>query len=122
MKLFFDGGYRPLGGGMETAVVLRGEAFVVQGLGPGSSLEAEWLALLAAVRLARDRGVAAPILLGDALAALSQAQGTARCPVDMAQHLAMFRAVASGLPGLRLRHVRRTQNLAGIVLQRLHTR
>ena len=119
MKLYFDGGCRPAG--IETAVVLAGRAYVAADLGPGTAMEAEWLALLAAVRLAHERGVADPVLLGDALAVIAQANGLVRCPIAHRHHLESFRSLPKP-PGLRLRHLKRSQNLAGIALARLHDR
>ena len=51
MKIFFDGGFRPATG-MELAVVAGGRGHIERELGPGSSMAAEWLALIAAIRLA----------------------------------------------------------------------
>lgn len=121
MKLFFDGGYRPATG-MELAVVVGGDVHVRRDLGPGSGMDAEWLALIEAVRIARERGLVDPVLLGDALAVIRQATGIARCPPSCTAHLAAFHALARPAGRLRLRYVRRTQNLAGIALARLHPR
>ena len=121
MKIFFDGGWRPATG-METAVVVHGRDYVRQGLGPGSAMDAEWLALLHAAELAGDLGLNEPVFLGDSLAVVGQANGTARCPSD---HLHYRQALAALQPPsgtLRIRHVKRSQNLAGIALARLHER
>ena len=85
MKIFFDGGWRPASG-METAVVVHGRDYVRQGLGPGSAMDAEWLALLHAVELAADLGLHEAVFLGDSLAVVGQANGTARCPRDHVRH------------------------------------
>jgi len=114
MKIFFDGGLRPAG--MELAVVIAGQAYIERDLGPGTSMAAEWRALLAAISLAKERALADPILLGDAAAVIAQAQGKVRCPPPHAADLAAFQAIAQSLPRLRLRHIKRTQNLAGIAL------
>lgn len=120
MKLFFDGGWRP--GGMEYAVVAGGHAHVVRDLGPGSSMEAEWRALIAALRLATELRVHEAVLLGDAAAVIAQANGTTRCPVACRAHLAVFRALPRPAGRLRVRWIKRTQNLAGIALAALHER
>lgn len=120
MKLFFDGGCRPLPAGMETAVVVAGRCFVQQAIGPGTSLEAEWLALIHAATLAIELGVARPLFLGDSLAVINQASGRAKCRGMAADHRAAFQAIAAPFAPLRLRHIKRTQNLAGIALARLH--
>ena len=104
MKIFFDGGLRPLPAGMEWAVVLGGRTHMARGLGPGTSMTAEWLALI--------------VLLGDAAAVIAQANGAVRVP---SAHRAQFQ-LWSELPRppgrFRLRYVKRTQNLAGIALAR----
>lgn len=118
IKIYFDGGCRPNPGKMETAVVTGGAAVVVRDAGIGSSMDAEWLALIAALRLARDMELANFILLGDAAGVVEQANGVVRARGSAAEHLATFRMLAGDGPAPVVRHVRRTQNLAGIVLAR----
>lgn len=121
-KIYFDGGCRPNPGPMEIAVVTGGVAAIDRDLGVGSSLDAEWLALIAALRLARERGLEDFVLLGDAAAVMAQATGVTRVRGRAAEHLAAFRALAGDGPPPRVRHVARAQNLAGIALARLHPR
>ncbi len=121
VKVFFDGGWRPATG-METAVVVRGRDSVRQGLGAGSAMEAEWLALLHAVEMARELELAEPVFLGDSLAVVSQASGTVRCRSDHAHHFQTLAALQPPSGLLRIRHVKRSQNLAGIALARRHER
>ncbi len=121
VKLFFDGGYRPLTSGMETAVVLRGQAFIQRDLGPGSSEDAEWLALIEAVRLARYVGLEHVLILGDSLSVIRQANGTAK-PRRGVGHAATFLALASEGPSPRIRYIKRSQNLAGIALSQSELR
>ncbi len=116
MKIFFDGGHRP--SGMEWAVVLGGHAYVERAPRPGSAMEAEWLALIAATRLAHERGIADAILLGDALAVIVQANGTVRVPPLCRPYWERWSALPRPPGRFRLRHVKRTQNLAGIALAR----
>lgn len=116
VKIFFDGGCRP--GGMETAVVIGGRAHIQRDLAPGTGMEAEWLALIHAVRLARELGLADPQFLGDSLAVVNQANGDAKCRGAHIGHLEAFRSLAPAAP--RIRHIKRSQNLAGIALARLH--
>ena len=118
IKIYFDGGCRPNPGKMETAVVTGGAAVVVRDAGIGSSQDAEWLALIAALRLARDLELANFILLGDAAGVVAQATGTVRARGETAEHLAHFRALAGDGPAPAVRHIKRTQNLAGIALAR----
>jgi ribonuclease HI len=121
VKIFFDGGWRPATG-METAVVVRGRDYVRQGLGPGSAMDAEWLALLHAVELAGELGLHDTVFLGDSLAIVGQANGAVRCPSDHAHHRQTLAALQSRSGKLRIRHVKRSQNLAGVALARLHER
>lgn len=121
-KIYFDGGCRPNPGAMEIAVVVGGAVEIERDLGTGSSMDAEWLALIAALRLARARGLSDVVLLGDAAAVVAQANGTVRARGTAAGHLANFRALAGGGPVARVRHVKRTQNLAGIALARASER
>ena len=122
MKIFFDGGLRPLPAGMETAVVVAGQAFVARDLGAGTSMAAEWLALIEAARRAAALGLDDAVLLGDAAAVVAQASGRVRCPAAHAAHLHAFRALLPSAGRLRVRYVKRSQNLAGIALAAGHAR
>ena len=119
MKLFFDGGWRPAAG-MELAVVVGGRVHVERDLGPGSAMAAEWLALIRAATIARD--CVDPVLLGDAAAVIAQATGVVRCPPSCSGYLQAFCAIEPPAGRWRIRHVKRTQNLAGIALAGLHQR
>ena len=121
-KIYFDGGCRPNPGPMELAVVTGGVATIDRDIGIGSSLDAEWLALIAALRLARGRGIEDFVLLGDAAAVVAQAAGAVRARGVAERHLAVFRALVGDGPAPRVRHIGRAQNLAGIALARLHPR
>lgn len=114
MKIFFDGGYSPAG--MEYALVAGGRTYMRRDLGAGTSMEAEWHALIAALMLANDLGLAEAVLLGDAAAVIAQAHGAIRCPVACRDHLDRFRALPQPAH-LRIRYIKRTQNLAGIALE-----
>lgn len=121
VKVFFDGGHRPVTG-METAVVVRGKEYVRRDLGPGTSLEAEWRALIDAVRIATELCLSDPVFLGDALAVVQPASGARRCREASERHLQLLAAYGQRPDTLRLRHIKRSQNLAGIALARLHDR
>ena len=121
VKVFFDGGHRPVTG-METAVVVRGKEYVRRDLGPGTSLEAEWRALIDAVRIATELCLSDPVFLGDALAVVQPASGARRCRGASERHLQLLAAYGQRPDTLRLRHIKRSQNLAGIALARLHDR
>ena len=123
LKIFFDGGCRPNPGAMEIAVVARGEAMLRTDLGEGSSMDAEWLALLAAARRASALGLPSDgyVLLGDAVAVIAQANGTQPCRGNGTAHRATLLALGEGrIPPIR--YIKRTQNLAGIALARHHAR
>lgn len=120
MKIFFDGGCRPNPGAMEIAVVARGKTTIRHDLGHGTRADAEWLALIEALRIAQSLDTNC-ILLGDALDIIAQANGTLKARGANLRHLEAFRALAAANPP-RIRHIKRTQNLAGIALARLHDR
>jgi len=116
-KLFFDGGCRPNPGVMEAAVVVRGAVHYADDLGHGSSEEAEWRALLHALDLAAALQLRDIVLLGDAAGVTGQAQGTIRCR-RFARLLELYQAAVPTFERVRLRHIPRNQNLAGIALAR----
>ena len=121
-KIYFDGGARPNPGAIEIAVVCGGVAHVESDVGHGGSMDAEWLALIAALRLAQSRGLEDFILLGDAAAVIAQANGVVPARGAAAAHLAVFRTLIGDGPAPRVRHIGRSQNLAGIALARRHAR
>ncbi len=117
VKLFFDGGCRPNPGRIEAAVVLRGAVHLFEDLGAGDNRDAEWLALIEAVKLARGLDAT---LMGDAAEIIAQGRAVLQGTRPMHAHAARFQALAP--PGLRLRWVKRAQNLAGIALAARHPR
>ncbi len=117
-KIYFDGGCRPNPGAMEIAVVVGGVASIDREVGTGSSLDAEWLALIVALRLAQARGLTDFVLLGDAAGVVAQANGVVAARGAAAAHLAIFRNLVGDGPPPGIRHIKRTQNLAGIALAR----
>jgi ribonuclease HI len=115
VKIYFDGGCRPNPGAMETAVVLRGVADIRRALGHGGNQQAEWRALLHAMEIAAAHGERDIILIGDSLSVIRQARGMLPCS---AAWLTQFHEAARSFDRVRLRHAKRTQNLAGIALER----
>lgn len=116
MKVYFDGGSRPAPIGMELVVVAGGRSIVRRDLGPGTSMDAEWLALIEAMRRAHDLGLTDAVLLGDALAVIAQANGTVRCPPAYAHHKQALCLMPKPSGRVLIRYIKRTQNLAGILL------
>lgn len=119
-KVYFDGGCRPNPGAMEIAVVIEGRAHLRRDIAQGSGMEAEWLALIEALTLAQASGLTDFVLLGDAAAVIRQAEGAVRCPAAMQAHRERFLTLAAG--PVRIRYIKRAQNMAGIALARLHPR
>ena len=120
LKIFFDGGCRPNPGEMQVAVVARGMVHHMGGLGRGSSEQAEWLALLHALNVAELTGAREILLLGDAKGVIAQANGTVRCRNIVG--LAQFQQRSAAFERVRVRYIRRNQNLAGIALARIGER
>jgi ribonuclease HI len=119
LKIFFDGGCRPNPGRIEVAVVARGQVHFFDDLGEGSSGDAEWLALLKGLEVARSLGVATFDLLGDSRNVLDQATGIIPCRSPSARdYRARYLAAALATPPRRVRWLPRHQNLAGIALDR----
>ncbi len=107
---------------MEIAVVAAGQAHIPPDVGQGTSADAEWLALIHALRIARSLGGAEFVLIGDAAAVIGPANGTVKCRGAAAGHLRAFRALSSATDQPRVRYVKRSHNLAGIALAKLHPR
>jgi len=121
LKIFFDGGCRPNPGAMEIAVVARGQTWITHDLGHGTSADAEWLALIEAIRIARSLDEPDAVLLGDSAMVVAQANGVSKCRGENLQrHLETFRRLAAAGPAPRVRHIKRSQNLAGIALAKTH--
>ena len=117
LKIYFDGGCRPNPGEMQVAVVARGVVHHAAGLGHGSSEHAEWLALLHALRVAEMTGERDIVLLGDAKGVIAQANGKVRCRSTAC--LARFQLQSAAFERVRVRFIRRNQNLAGIALGKI---
>jgi ribonuclease HI len=122
VKVYFDGGCRPAPSGMETAVVVKGRTYLQRDLGSGSSLEAEWLALIRALEIARELGLSNVVFIGDALAVILPAIGAVKCRGSSVQYLEKLNGMSTSSARLNIRYIKRTQNLAGIALARLHAR
>lgn len=119
-RVFFDGGRRG-DGRMEIAVVAGGRTSILTNCGEGTSGDAEWLALIHAVEVAQSLGLADYVLIGDSADVVAKANGAIPCRGDGLRHLERYRALA-GEAAPRVRHVKRSHNLAGIALARRHPR
>ncbi len=116
LKIFFDGGCRPNPGRIEAAVVARGVTHYFDDLGDGTNNDAEWLALIAALRVAQRLGVADFVLLGDSAVVIAQANRLQKCRTPALQvHVDAFEALGGTRP-VQIRKIARSQNLAGIAL------
>lgn len=124
VKIFFDGGCRPNPGQIEAAVVALGQTYWYDTLGQGTNRDAEWLALIAAVKLAQSLGIPRPELIGDALAVIEEANRALQPapPRPLTGHAATFAALLQSQPHPRIRWTKRQQNLAGIALNARHPR
>ncbi len=123
IKLFFDGGCRPNPGPIECAVVRKGVTHYRHDLGKGTNSDAEWLAAIHALEIAQLEGDRDITLLGDSTLVVTQARGKARCrSAELEMHRSTFAQLAEGFDRVRIRHIGRAQNLAGIALARLHPR
>jgi ribonuclease HI len=119
LKIFFDGGCQPNPGRIEVAVVARGVPYFFDELGSGTSSDAEWLALLQALRLAQSLSEPDFDLIGDSAHVIAQANGLSSCRSQSSRdHHAEFREIAASAPPQRIRWAPRAQNLAGIALER----
>lgn len=119
LKIFFDGGCQPNPGRIEVAVVARGVTYFSDDLGSGTSNDAEWLALHAALHVAHSLGERDFDLIGDCGNVIALANGLSKCRSEAArEHLARYQADAAQGPPRRVRWITRTQNLAGIALAR----
>ena len=120
MKIYFDGGCKPNPGRIVTAVVAGGRVWHRADHGSGDNNDAEWIALLEALTIARDLSLSDVTLLGDSATVFDHAnEASRRRTPRFDEYLVKFRALSSGLERLRIRRIARTQNLAGIALARL---
>ncbi len=117
LKIYFDGGCQPNPGIMQTAVVARGRRWIAKDVGWGTNNDAEWLALIAAVRLARTIGETNMLLLGDSTLVVTQANRRAKCrSAELKAYFDEFQRLTESMPAIRIRKIKRSQNLAGIAL------
>jgi ribonuclease HI len=122
MHFHFDGGCKPNPGIMEVAVVIPGAPPVRhhQRLGQGTNNEAEWIALLWAMEIARDRSDTRPGFYGDSQLIVNQANGVWKVHKEhLKPYVAEFHRLRQNFQVITIHYVPRAQNLAGIFLERL---
>jgi ribonuclease HI len=107
---------------MEIAVVVAGRTTIVPDAGHGTSMDAEWLALIHALTIAQSLGLPDFVLIGDAADIVAKANGVLPSRGAAALHLQRFRALAPSTSSPRVRYIKRSQNLAGIALAKRHPR
>ena len=107
---------------MEIAVVVGGHAHIQRDVGYGSSMDAEWLALIHAMRVAITLSNTDVVLIGDCAAVINQVNGVTNARGANITHLNNFLAMQTTASRPRIRYIKRAQNLAGIALARLHSR
>jgi ribonuclease HI len=124
IKVFFDGGCRPNPGQIEVAVVVRGVTHRFDDLGFGSNDDAEWLALVQAVKVAGSLGLNHVELIGDAKDIVRRAKAVLEQGAAQSGHAAAFRAAVLEVAPIQfsVRWIKRQQNLAGIALAASHPR
>ena len=104
---------------MQTAVAARGQIWHRPAIGHGTNDHAEWLALIDALEVATMVGAQDIVLLGDSAFVVGQANGTLKPRAEFAPYLARYAALTAGFTRVRVRRIARTQNLAGIALDRI---
>jgi ribonuclease HI len=120
LKIYFDGGCRPNPGAIEIAVVVRGILYHKANVANGSNNDAEWRALLYACEVAKSLDVRDAIFIGDAALVVNQASGTAKCrSANLQCYMDQFARFGGDFDRVRIRHIGRSQNLAGIALAKL---
>ena len=120
IKIFFDGGCRPNPGQMETAVVARGITYHQPDCGIGTNNDAEWLALIHAAEIALSISTRNVVMLGDSALVVGQANGVAKCrSQELFAHFMKFQDLACNFESIKIRRVGRSQNLAGIALDKM---
>ncbi|MEG8054600.1 reverse transcriptase-like protein [Sphingomonas aerolata] len=90
---------------------------ILDDCGHGTNSDAEWLAAIHALRVARELGAVSVDLRGDSALVVGQARGTARCrSAALRAHREVFQTLAATFETVKIRHVGRSHNLAGIAL------
>lgn len=118
MEFYFDGGCKPNPGRMDIGVVCKKLGIAhYEKRGRGTNNQAEWLALIQAVRFARDHGVASVTFIGDSQLVVNQAMGRWQIKnAEMRDLCAEFRNEVAGMD-YYVQFVPRERNLAGHLIE-----
>lgn len=120
--LYFDGGCKPNPGQMSCGVVIvrpdGGRTISeITDLGHGTNNIAEWSGLIHAIQVCKDRGFTDVEIKGDSKLVIMQAGGQWRVKDETLKILhAEYKVMSDGL-NIKLTHVLRSFNLAGIYLE-----
>ncbi len=119
MKFYFDGGCKPNPGTMEVGVVDEDGGFFHEEIGHGTNNIAEWAAFLYTLDIAKARGLTDIEVVGDSALVVNQANGSWACRAkELQPFLAEYHVQRKHFRSIRISHVRRAQNLAGIALEK----
>lgn len=122
MKIYFDGGCSPNPGKMKTCIVIcrdgeKSEPHTILDLGQGTNNIAEWSGLVWAVTWLRENKIQKCEIIGDSKMVIMQAQGLWKIKKDtLRDYYNAFLKISQGMD-LKLTHVLRDSNLAGICLE-----
>ena len=100
--------------------MVRGISTLFDDLGIGASSDAEWLALISAMKLTQSLGLTNIELIGDSVEVIQQANRVLSTGHAPHVHAVTFLALRAVMPPMRIRWIKREQNLAGIVLATRH--
>jgi ribonuclease HI len=121
MKIYFDGGCVPNPGKRCCAIVSEDGSIQEYNdrLGYGTNNEAEWFGFLWAVNVAQQFEDQPIEVIGDSKLVIMQAQGLWKCNLPTLRGFQkQFREMEGSFSNLKLTHVRRHLNLAGIYIEK----
>lgn len=123
VKIYFDGGCKPNPGQMEIGVVFvhedGSEKAYYEKLGDGTNNQAEWLALIYGLFRASELGFTEVEMIGDSKNVCMQASGTWKMKPSskLYSFWQEFKQIEGDFSSLKVSHVLRHMNLAGIMLE-----
>ncbi len=102
--------------------MVRGVSYLYDDLGQGTNSDAEWLALISALKMTQSLGLTGTVFIGDSAEVVQQANSALSSGHAPHAHAISFLTLAADSPQMRVRWIKRQQNLAGIVLAARHPR